>query len=109
MITFNWQYKRSNQFYLLSFSFHPNEKPYDNVWKIKNHDGITWAPTHIEQGYIGELLALANSINGLPVVKREKLRPIIDRSVKEDYEFKLTNDNVNRIITAFKEIEGLWE
>jgi len=110
MITFNWQYKQSKRFYLLSFTFHPDEKPLDNVWTKKNSEPcVTWAPTHLEQGQIGELLALANQINGLPFRKREKLRPVIDRNVQEDFEFKLTEANINRMIEAFKQVEGLWE
>ena len=110
MITFNWQFKNSNRYYLLSFTFHPNEKPSDNVWIKKESDvEVTWAPTHIEQGYISELLALANQINGLPFSKREKLRPIIDRNAKEDFEFKLSEENLDRVIRAFKEVEGLYE
>ena len=110
MITFNWQYRKSNRFFLLSFTFHPDAELYDNVWIKKGSSvEVTWTPKHLEQGYISELLALANQINGLPVSKREKLCPIIDRNVKEDFEFKLTEENVNRIIRAFKEIEGLYE
>ena len=108
MITFNWQYRNSNQFYVLSFTFHPNEKIHDNVWTKKDSEAVTWVPSHREQGQIGELLALANQINGLTKSQREKLRPTIDRSIKEDFEFKLTEDNINRIVRAFKEVEGLY-
>jgi hypothetical protein len=108
MITFNWTYKNSSAFYLLTFTFHPDEKPFDNVWKQKKTDNITWAPTHQEQGYIAELLGLANQINGLSIGKREKLRAVIDKNAEEDFEFKLTEDNIRRVITAFKEVEGIY-
>ena len=108
MITFNWSYKASSGFYILTFAFHPNETRSDNVWRQKDIDGITWAPSHSEQGYISELLGLANKINGLPNAKRAKLRPIIDRNAKEDIILKLTEHNVKRVITAFKTIQGIY-
>jgi len=108
MITFNWQFKAINSFYILSFTFHPDKKQHDNVW-FKKDGTIVWFPTHREQGQIAELLALANQINGLPIRKREKLRVIIDRNAKEDYEFKLTEDNINHVVEAFKRVEGLYE
>jgi len=109
IITFNWQYKSLNQFYILSFTFHPNERVHDNVWRKKNADGVTWVPSHLEQAKISELLGLANRINGLTRHKREKLRSRIDGTAKEDFEFKLTEENVDRVITAFKEVEGMYE
>lgn len=109
MISFNWQYNLANQYYILSFTFHPNEKPHDNVWVKKGVEGITWVPSHLEQGQIGELLALANRINGLPRRKRERLRSLIDCSVKEDFEFKLTRDNIALVVQAFKKVEGIFE
>ena len=108
MITFNWSYKASDGFYLLTFEFRPNEKQSDNVWKNNGDNSVTWAPTHSEQGQISELLGLANNINGLPYAKREKLRTIIDRDVKEDYIFKLNEDNVQQMVIAFRKIEGLY-
>lgn len=108
MITFNWSYKVSSGFYILTFTFHPNEKPSDNVWKKNGGNTVSWAPTHSEQGQIAELLGLANCINGLPIHKREKLRTIIDRDAKEDFILKLTEDNIDQVVTAFKRIEGLY-
>jgi len=108
MISFNWQFNASNGFYILSFQFHPDEKPYDNVWRVrKDHDGcVKWAPSHLEQAQISELLGLANRINGLSKLKRDRLRPLIDRDLKEDFDFKLSEHSIETILEAFHKVDA---
>jgi hypothetical protein len=45
---------------------------------------ITWAPSHLESGLLGELLSYANIINGLKEGGKRELRRDLEVAVNED-------------------------
>jgi hypothetical protein len=103
-ICFEWQWIPKTKTYLLIFWLHPTD--YGNLRaRLDGGDTleITWAPTHVEQGLISELLSIANRLNGLKEYQKCEIKPLltIRAFMTEnpiDYDttgFSLTEQSVN--------------
>jgi hypothetical protein len=78
-IKFEWKWIDRTSTYLLVFHFIPDGTFNNSRLEIdKNGNMLTldysWAPTHVEQGLVSELLSLANALNGLKLERRIALK-----------------------------------
>lgn len=64
---------------------HMNGVAKSEIWKegqTKKRTVTTWAPSHIEIGFLAELLCYANIINGFKLWQREALKTKLDVSAR---------------------------
>jgi len=75
---------------------------------------ITWAPSHVELGYLGEVLRFANIIDGLEKSQKESLRPFLaaespDTLVEQHYVYDYyDNKRLQELRSVLDEKHGLF-
>jgi len=91
-----WIWKERTKSYLVIFHFFDDySKPNLRITKKKyrfmehlhypqNKAWMTWAPSHVELGLLGELLRYANIVDGLSETEKGKLRNVLEGKAFED-------------------------
>jgi len=92
-ILVQWKWEERTKTFLVIFHLYDDYSQPNIRLKKKTFKGgksefgsptITWAPSHLESGLLGELLSYANIINGLKEGEKRELRRDLEVAVKEE-------------------------